>query len=107
MAIYSLKCRIMTILVTLFLSFVLNNQWMQMSSGKVQEIIAELLRADRSLKAKIIDIYGFRVSWVLAVKSVIGEIIANLMYEQILCKVKGINLPYGEKLMPNTAYSVL
>ena len=78
-----------------------------MSDEKVHEIIAELLRINMGLKSKITDIYGFRIFWYFTVNGVTWEIIANIMYEQILCKLKSINLPYCEKIMPNTAYLIL
>ena len=56
------------------------------------------------------DFCGFRFLWVLifnGFNGVVREIIANFMYQQILWGIKGINLPYREKLMPNTAYLVL
>ena len=59
---------------------------------------------------KIVDICGFRFLRVLTFNGFNGavrEIIANFMYQQIVWDVSGINLPYWEKLMPNTAYLVL
>ena len=56
------------------------------------------------------DICGFRFLWVLifnGFNGVVREIIANFMYQQILWDVKGIILPYWEKLMPNRACLVL
>lgn len=53
---------------------------MQSGGGKVKEIIAELLRAKRALKAEIVDIYGFRILWVRTVNGVTRENIANFMY---------------------------
>ena len=80
---------------------------MQLCGDKVKGLIAELLRDKKALKTKIIDICGFRISGFYTVNGVTRELIANFMYWQIIYKVKGVNLPYMAKLMPNTASSVL
>jgi len=78
-----------------------------MSGGKIKEIIAELSRIKMKLKMKIVDICGFRILCVCAVNGVMQEIIANFMYEQDIHLLKGVNLPYRQKLMPNTSCLVL